>query len=353
MDTPFSCLIYPGISFADALSLGSFAIVRETGAAVRFELTRESAIRGFDRGFTAAAMGDLLNRLSGNRVSELLIWTLKDWEQRYAEVSLYEGIVLSLSGDRRYLAEAEPIASLITRIIAPGIYLLSTPETREAAEALRKAGVDIFAQHRGPPHRGDPGLFNEDAAVGRYSPYPSPASLSLYYHPHFMNTAVVQFTPPPLPRQDAPPDPAIGEKRESLKEQFRLALDNMKLPKTEQDELAARIERRLVLSESQLSGASVRYEKLEARGLDYVGKVSIAKQAIASKSLVEVKWPQAGGMQQTFGIPLALEKSEGESVLVIDTVSQGNTARIPGNTIRIPLGKISLLRRIKKSIFGE
>jgi hypothetical protein len=121
----------------------------------------------------------------------------------------------------------------------------------------------------------------------------------------------------------------------------------MKLPKTERDELAARIERRLVLSESQLSGASIRYEKLEARGLDYVGKASIAKQAIASKSLVEVKWPHAArGMQQTFGIPLALEKSEGESVLILDPVSEGDT-------IRIPLGKISLLRRIKKSIFGE
>ncbi|GHT67350.1 helicase [Spirochaetia bacterium] len=346
MDTPFSCIIYPGISFADTLALGSFSVVRETGAAVRFEVTRESAIRGFNRGFSATVMGDLLNRLSGNRVSELLIWTLKDWAQRYAEVSLYEGIVLSLSADRRYLAEAEPIASLITRTIAPGVYLLAAPESREAIEALRKAGVDIFAQYKQQPRRdGDP--FNEGVS-DRYSPYPSPASLSRYYH----RSPEIQF-PPPAPRRDAP-DPAVNAKRDSLKEQFRLALDGMKLPRPERDELAARIERRLVLSESQLSGASLRYEKLEARGLDYVGKAAIAKQAIASKSLVEVKWPHAAGMQQCFGIPLALEKTEGESVLVINPAPRADQDHTsPGEPLRLPLGKISLLRRIKKSIFGE
>ncbi|GHV45626.1 helicase [Spirochaetia bacterium] len=344
MDTSFSCIIYPGISFADALALGSFAIVRETGAAVRFELTRESAVRGFDRGFTAAAMGDLLKRLSGNRIEELLIWTLKDWEKRYEEVSLYEGIVLSLSADRRYLAEAEPLASLILRTIAPGVYLLSAPETKDAAEALRKAGVDIFARHRWQP-----GNSPNREAADRYSFYPSPASLARYYHYGF---GTVQFPLPP-PRRDAP-DPAISAQRESLKEQFRLILDKIQIPKTERDELSARIERRLVLSEAQLSGASIRYEKLEARGLDYVGKASIAKQAIASKSLVEVRWPQAGGMQQCFGIPLAMEKSGSESVLVINPVSptdQEDTS--PGEPLRLALGKISLLRRIKKSIFGE
>jgi hypothetical protein len=368
MDTAFSCVIYPGISFADALALGSFAIIRETGAAVRFELTRESAVRGFDRGFTAAAMGELLNRLSGNRVAEVLLWTLKDWEKRYEEVSLCEGIVLSLSADRRYLAEAEPLASLISRTIAPGVYLLQAPGTREAVEALRKAGVDIFAQHKRPDSRRRPGdLPAEEAAPERYSLYPSPAALA-----RRRNYGLAGF-PSPQTRYDAPevltaaPDPVACEKRESLKGQLRLVLDRMRIPKAERDELSARIDRRLVLSEAQLSGASLHYEKLEARGLDYVGKASIAKQAVASKSLVEVKWPRSGGgMEETFGIPLALEKSEGESILVISPVSQADQADIsPGEprlrgdahtregVLRIPLGKISLIRRIKKSIFGE
>jgi hypothetical protein len=76
-------------------------------------------------------------------------------------------------------------------------------------------------------------------------------------------------------------------------------------------------------------------------------------------------------MSQVIGIPLALEKAGGESVLVVTPLPSnpgeeeegdgsgksiripGDTIRIPGESIRIPLGKISLLRRIKKSIFGE
>jgi hypothetical protein len=142
----------------------------------------------------------------------------------------------------------------------------------------------------------------------------------------------------------------------------------MRLTKPEREELTARIERRLVLSETQLEGMSLRYEKLEARGLDYAGKSAIAKQAVSAGSLVEVSWPDSGGkLNHVIGIARALEKKEGENILVINSESavgiQGNpgdavripgdAVRIPGNTIRIPLGKISLLRRIKQSIFGE
>jgi hypothetical protein len=146
MDSPFSCVLYPGIAFDDVRTLASFSTIREAGVAVRFELTRESAVRGFDRGLDAAGMIALLERLSGNRIDENLIWSLRDWEKRYGEVNLRRGIVLTLSEARRYLVEAEPVAGLIRETLAPGVYLLGGSETAEAEEALRKAGVDIIAR---------------------------------------------------------------------------------------------------------------------------------------------------------------------------------------------------------------
>jgi hypothetical protein len=125
----------------------------------------------------------------------------------------------------------------------------------------------------------------------------------------------------------------------------------MRLPRVEQDELSARIERRLIVSESQMAGGAVRYEKLEARNLDYVGKTMVAKQAIALKSPIEVVWT-AGGENRVLGIPEALEKSGGETILVFKPVPKGNETAAP-EPIRLPLGKISLIRRIKQSIFGE
>jgi hypothetical protein len=352
MDAPFSFVIYPGVSFADLLKLASFTLVREAGTAVRFELNRESVVRGFDRGICAGEMEKLLSRLSGGRLGDTLLWTLKDWEKRYGEVSLHEGIVLSLSPERCYLAEAEPVASLIRQVLAPGVFLLSpqgysnqdspSQGIEAAAEALRKAGVDIVARcvdtaPRPPAPSPD---FPPQRSSGRRPSLPGP------------DRTDTGKGGPKISPEDA----------EALKEQFRAVLDKLKLPKTERDELSARIERRLVLSESQLSGVSVRYEKLEARGLDYVGKAMIARQAIASRSLVEVNW-SGEGAKRIFGVPVALEKQKLESVLVIEPSSQAEEPLSPGGQdkktadnaadrlLYIPLGKISLLRRIKKSIF--
>jgi hypothetical protein len=344
MDAPFFCLVHPGVQFTDVLALASFTLVRETGAVFRFELTRESSQRGFERGMSAAAMGELLNRLSGNRVEPLVHWTLLDWEKRYGEVSLFEGAVLSLSPDRRYLAEA--LASLILRELAPGLYLLASGD--KAAEALRKAGVDIFAHLAGPQGSANNGESQFGGAFNLFPPLGRTHQWSGYQD---------SADPAILAAEHAVPGRiAKEEAAESLKADFRKALSGRSLSRIEREELSARIERRLVLVESQLSSASIRYEKLEARGLDYVGKASIARQALNSHSPVEVVWSAAditaGGIagvtgkeQRITGVPLGLEKSGGESILVIEDV------RIPGDAVRIPLGKISLIRRIKKSIF--
>jgi hypothetical protein len=349
MDTAFSFFLYPEITFADALTLAGFCFLRETGAVVRFEMTRQSVVRGFDRGLNAAAMTELLSRLSGNRMDQNISWTLQDWETRHAAVSLYQGVVLTLAEERRYLAETGPLAPMVNRTLAPGVYLLSVSEKNPVVEVLEKAGVDMISQYDWNENTETPervffpvpenGFTPWDQGEKPFSGFPGEDRLSGETLPELW-----------------PDNPGA----EGCKERFRAVLEKMDLPKAEREELAARIERRLVLNESQLRGASFRYEKLEARGLDYVGKAAIAKQAIASKSLLEVLWPDpGGGTNKALGIPEALEKQRGESVLILKPLSSGKED--PGKpfpeerveSIRLPLGKISLLRRIKQSIFGE
>jgi hypothetical protein len=345
MDTAFSFILYPEVSFADALALARFCSIkpgtRQQETALCFELTRSSAVRGFDRGLGSDAMLELLGRLSGNRLDGSLAWTLKDWEARYEAVSLHQGLVLTLTEDRRYLAEAKPVASLIRKTLAPGVYLLAQGEGPEASkelaaarEALQKAGVDIVAQpssaagEMSVKHAGTFFAPLTDHSAGREGPPRGSAS-----------------------QKSSKPDLTEAD---SIKEKFRRVLRGMKISKSERDELSARIERRLVLSEAQLEGASIKYEKLEARGLDYVGKAAIAKQAIASGSLLEVSWPgPEGEINRTIGIPSALEKKDGESVLILKSLAgQLQGAGESGEKeVRLLLGKISLMRRIKRSIF--
>jgi hypothetical protein len=220
------------------------------------------------------------------------------------------------------------MAPLIARILAPGVYLLSAAEKSEAVKWLEKSGVDIIAQ---PPLRN-----REVQKEPRISPYPPPSGTGKA--PDFFR------------EQSRPPDP---EKAEQYREHFRRILEKMQCSGTERNELSARIERRLVLTESQLAAASLRYEKLEARGLDYVGKTAIAKQAVASKLLIEILWTGHQGEERVLGIPEALEKNGGETLLVIRPFGTPPADRKESGALRIPIGKISLLRRIKQSIFGE
>ncbi|MDR1301428.1 MAG: helicase-associated domain-containing protein [Treponema sp.] len=344
MDTDFSCVLYPELSFADALSLAFFTVPRESGATMagvvlRVELTMQSVIRGFDRGMDAKAMLDLLNRVSGNRIHQNLRWTLEDWEQRYAEVSLHQGVVLSLGEERRYLAEAGPLASLVARTLAPGVYLLSVPVRTEAVKVLQKVGVDIIAQ------RGFAVFPKEDAVEER-----TKDAGEGYRYPVLSGGPLHAAWIPGVPAQVSEYYREAASR--AIQAGFHRALRDKSLVAVEQEELHARIERRLIISETQLAGAAMRHENLEARGLDYVGKARIATQAIATQSLVEVLWPcPTGGNHHAVGIPDALEKWGSERVLIITPVSLGETT--DKEILRLPLGKISLLRRIKPSIFGS
>jgi hypothetical protein len=324
MDTPFSFLAGPEIAYEDLIKLAAFSGIIEAGMTVRFELSRDSVVPAFDRGFAATAIIELLQRLSHNRIEDSVIFTLGDWEKRHGEVTLRRGLILTLSPEQRYLAETKPLARLITETLAPGIYMLPESAEDRVSEALKKAGVAIIA-HGGAVANG--GEYNDGPLHNFYQ--------SLY------------------DQEPVPPEPSHVSVTNALThtasastliEGFHSILKGMRFGEEERDELSARINRRLVLCESQLKDALVRYEKLEARGLDYAGKALIAKQAVALQSPVEITWPGRQKQEYVFGIPKGLEKVNGETVLLI----------VPYNgedIMRLPLGKISSLRRIKKSIF--
>jgi hypothetical protein len=336
LDAAFSCLLYPEIAYTDAVRLASAFEVREAGVTVRFELTRDSAMRAFTGGFSAAAIIDLLNRLSHNRVSENLIWTLTDWEKRSGEVTLCRGLLLRLAPERRYLAEAGPLAALIRETVAPGVYVLPETAESETCAALRKAGVDMISVQQEPAHRGD---FFAGEAPGVFAPITSWGTRGS------KSRLAALYRQPSAAEADTAEADGAGT---ALIAQFNAILDGMRLSREERIELAARINRKLVLNESHLKEAVIRYEKLEARGLDYVGKAMIAKQAISLQSLVELSGPGKSG-EHIFGIPRALEKEGGETMLVLCLLADSGGKS--GDVMRIPLGKISLLRRIKQSIF--
>jgi hypothetical protein len=345
MDSAFSIILYPGISFSDALDIASFSTIKDDNP-LCFELSRESVIRCFNRGMTAEMIVKLLKQLSENRIEEGLEWTLKDWETRYAAVSLYEGVILNLSGERQYLAESEPVASLIRKTLKPGLYLLSGGK-EEAAAALLKAGVDIIAQPVSNTELHE--KLNPNRAFAGYEinrSFPQFRSFEEFDQRKILNDETRSLQESIRKTHTSSVQGGIlNSDSKAIQEHFRKILKGLKLPKTEIDELLSRIDRKTIITETQLEKANIKYEKLEARGLDYQGKLTIAKQAISEGAMIEITWPSLPGQISTNeGIPIALEKKEKENILVVKSNNE---------TLRIPLGKISVLKKHRQSIFRE
>ena len=319
-----SILVYPEIEYTDAFNLAAFTSIKETGAVVRFEISKESAVRAFDKNLSADEIIELLNRLSGNKNDNALIWNLKDWEKRYGEVSLKKGVILSLSQELRYLSDTKSLASLIIENLAPGLYLLNENAMDNAADVLQKAGIDIVARRK---------ETQKHPVMASSNYFSSLSALSvIFFKKNYSSLAMDSSAPQRRP--------AVKDISGQKKSEFRALLEKMPLSELERTELSARIDRRLVICEAQLKDANIRYEKLEARHMDYTGKQHIAKQAVSQRSPVEIVWTSKGKEKRFFGIPQTLEKEGNELILVVDAM-------------RIPLAKIGLLRRIKKSIFEK
>jgi len=340
IDSGSSILVYPEINFNDAIKLASFLSLppgseliktrySEGSAIIRFEIDKDSAVRAFDNNITAEEIIELLDQLSCGKTDETLIWNIRDWEKRYTEVSLKKGVILELSEEHRYLTETKPLKTLISETLAPGLYLISEKSIDETANALHKAGIDIIARKKEKKE-------NIFTSVNYFSPVFSWTSLQENIVPIINNSA---FTDK---KNDHDNDLCLDKKYG-----FHEILGKIPMSEAERTELAARIERRLILCAAQLKDADIRYEKLEARHMDYAGKQNIAKMAISGSSPVEIVLLEKGNEKKIYGIPKALEKNGNELILVVNTMS------VPDDIRRIPLAKISLLRRIKKSIFEK
>jgi hypothetical protein len=101
VDAAFTVIAYPEIALTDALALTRFLDIREAGRTARFELCRESAVRGFNAGLSPEDMIGFLERLSGRDAPQNVRWSLRDWHGRYSSAAVYRGVVLTVAEDRR------------------------------------------------------------------------------------------------------------------------------------------------------------------------------------------------------------------------------------------------------------
>jgi hypothetical protein len=347
----FSFVLLPEITFSDVMEIAPFCEVVSVKASTHFKITRDSAVRGFNRGISGKTMFEILKKLSFERVDDGMEATLNDWEKRHSEIILMDGISIVLSEGRRYMTRTEALAPHIILNPMPGVYLLDFKESEEAAAALKEAGADMISRP-----------CVETGEEESFSAKPTPFFISLTRQARaacFGGDAAERKTARLFIPEYTSPRPSAAEH----KKRFYALLNELCLSRTEREELAARIERRLIVSPRQLKGAFIRYERREAKGLDYAGKLSLVKQALVSNETLEIIVQDSDGSEKyVTGIPSALEKSEGETILNIkppyngappDGAPSGGGLINDSGEVKISMGKIRVIRRIKRSIFSN
>lgn len=366
-DASYSIIVYPEIPFAELCTLASFCRLQELGQTLKLELSREGLVRAFDRGYRVEEIQGLLERLSAKPLPQNLAWSLEEWSRRYTSAALYRGMVLVLAPERRYIAEIDLVKNHIERELAPGVYLLQDINEEQLLQELAKAGLDTIARPEPSRSRGASrspnGEESPDAghqALVRLSPFGKPTGIlsrrssgrDNWWFSRGAMPGISGFNITPggtVPDRQSEPHGAGDDKEAGrrLLEDLHTRLEEHHFTREQKEELSARIDRRLILDESQLVAAAVRYEKLEAHGLDYVGKVRLAEQALSQGALVELFWRgPKGEANRAIARPLALEKSGSELMLRVEYYPEGEV-------FTLPVGKISLLRRLRRSIFGE
>ncbi len=315
----FTVTLMPGFPLAELLPLVQCMEINDMQIAAQFEITRKSCAAAFEQGATAESVAALFRDNSAQSVPQGVVFSLQDWYRSYTSVSLYHGYVLRVDESRRVLFENnEHLSSLIRKILSPGLYLLDADSAEEIQAAFTRADLEFL-----------PSVS---------SPAPKRDSLPL---PPLRKAA------PRVPDSAATVAPAFSVNRHAeYQDRLFAALDALSLGADLHEALSSRIERKIILSPTQLDPDSVRIEKIEARGMDFLGKVRIAEYALVSGALLEITFDEKEGNRVLLGRPVSTEKRTGDVLLKIATE--------PDQVIEeVSLGKAILVRRIRGSIFSE
>lgn len=316
----FTVTLMPGAPLSALLPLARFLEVEDIQTAARFSLSRSSVTAAFDQGMTADEVAAALESGSAHGLPGNVRFSLDDWYRSWSSASLFHGYVLRADESRRLAFEKNPrFQRSVRKLLAPGVWLLEAESEEEVREIFSDSGIDPT------PSLSQPGANRSAEPFGSLPRMPAPGS---------------RASGADGARRS--PEAAADTRAESL----RSALEALDTDEETREALRSRIDRKIVLFPEQLDPGSVKAERVEARGMDFLGKVRIAEYAIASGSLLELALDEGGEQRLLLGRPVSTEKRTGD--VTVKLVLE------PERTVEsVSLGRAVLVRRIRGSIFAE
>ena len=313
----YTLTLLPGVPLKDLLPLACFLKIVSYDTVSFYELNRESCYRAFDAGISAETIVQTLNGFSSHGLSQNMLYSINDWFSSYQSIMLYKGYVLKVSKDKAsFIETSSSFADLIACKLADGIYLLNIDMREDAAGILKNRGFDYI------------GTANKKERTVSALPF-----LSLKADENiFTNSS--DFVQPCS--DDA--------EKEKFFSELSQELEKKDFTEEQKEGLLSRIRRKVVLSPVQLRGDSVRFERIEAGGMDFQGKVHIAEHALSSHSMVELVYEDDSAV--ILGMPVSIEKKEGDAIMKL-------VVEPDKKSVQYSIGRANSIKRIPGSIFKE
>ena len=315
LNPDFTAMLLHEVCLAELLPLMQILCIRRFDTVPVFEISRESCTNAFDSGITVVKIKNILKNAISYELSQSLEFSLEDWENSYNSAILYKGYVLKVDKEKRAIIEnSKIIAPYLIEILAEGVYLFDFVDDEEAGELLKKSGLKYI------------GAVKTAKQEHRSLPFMPLKEVSFQN----VNEMIV--------------DVLSKKERDNLLNSFYIELENRRFPEEQADGLRSRIRRKIVVNPVQLRGNSVRFERIEAGGMDFLGKVHIIDHAVSTNSMIEISFDEES--ERLVGVPLSVEKHEGDTILKL-CVEPEKTIKI------ISVSKIAFIKRIRGAIFKE
>ena len=292
IDSTFTVTLLPGLQLKQILPLTDFMLVKKCGIVTEFEITRQSASKGFDNDLSPDDIFALLENNSNYQLPQNLKINITEWYNSYSSAKLYYGYVLKVRDNNVSLVENNPnIRKYIKEKLADGIYLLNLPAGMEISSFIEESSLDFM------------GTVKTSVEKSEFTSFPLLRSGRKPIIFETQNKSEAKKT-------------SFGEAGKLL-QSLKASLENLDMDKAQKESLEHRISSRLILSKSQLKNASVRTEILEADGMDFAGKVHLTEAAIKDEDMMELQMPTADGKDffTLIGKPLSISKQPGEAVM--------------------------------------
>ena len=323
MDAALTATLLPGLSLSQILPLLQFLRVSRFDTAMTLEITKESCLQGFDQGLNPSSIQEILSRYIHHQLPQSFAVSLEDWYHSYSVATLYKGYILHLK-EKKDISQHPVLAKHIVLQLEEGIYLMNFTSDQEAQAILSKGGFDNAGSiKKAPQHKPLLGFSTNLRELTGSSFLHAPEQATFdWKHQQQLQQNHLQQLEADLAQQD--------------------------LPLHQKEGLQFRINRKILLIPEQLQGSSVKMEQYEATGMDFVGKVHVADQAIHQGNLLKLTYLQQDKETQVVvGHPVELQKIQGDCLIVlqIDQESQ--------KLLTFSLGQAQQVRRIQGSIFAS